>query len=68
MKHLVSEKHLVVVLFVLVIITFSFADRDSRKIDQLYSNTNQHISLFDKVKASYIAQIKLTHTSLKLNN
>ena len=68
MKHLVSEKHLVVVLFVLVIITFSFADRDSRKIDQLYSNTNQHISLFDKVKAGYIAQIKLTHTSLKLNN
>ena len=68
MKHLVSEKHLVVILFVLVIITFSFADRDSRKIDQLYSTTPQNTSLFDKVKAGYIAQIKLTRTSLKLNN
>lgn len=68
MKQLVSEKQLVVVLFVLVIITFSFADRDSRKIDQLYSSTTQSTSPFDKVKATYIAQVKLTHTLLKLNN
>ena len=36
----VSEKHLVIVLFVLVIIVFSFADRDSRKLDQLYSTAS----------------------------
>jgi len=68
MKHLVSEKHLVVILFVLVIITFSFADRDSRKLDQLYSTTTQNTRLIDKVKANYIAQVKLTNTVLKLNN
>ncbi len=68
MKHLVSEKHLVVILFVLVIITFSFADRDSRKLDQLYSTTTQNTRLFDKVKAGYIAQVKLTSTAQKLNN
>ena len=68
MKHLVSEKHLVVVLFVLVIVTFSFADRDSRKLDQLYSTTTQNTRPYDKVKSSYIAQVKLTHTLLKLNN
>lgn len=68
MKQLVSEKHLVVVLFVLVIIIFSFADRDSHKIDQLYSATTQNTHLFEKVKSEYLAQVKLTHTFVKLNN
>jgi CRISPR/Cas system-associated protein Csm6 len=68
MKQLVSEKHLVVILFVLVIITFSFADRDSHKIDQLYSSTTQNSRMFEKVKAEYLAQVKITRTSVKLNN
>lgn len=31
-----SERNLVVVLFVLVLITFSFAQRESKKLDKIY--------------------------------
>lgn len=31
------EKKLVVLLFVLVLVVFSFAERDSKKLDRLYS-------------------------------
>jgi hypothetical protein len=37
MKRRIQERNIVVVLFVLVIITFSYAERDSRKLDQLYA-------------------------------
>lgn len=37
MKHPVTERNLVVVLFVLVLITFSFAQRDSKRLDRLYT-------------------------------
>jgi len=37
MKRVFLEKNLVIVLFVLVLITFSFAHRDSKKLSQLYS-------------------------------
>lgn len=36
MKRKVIEQSLVVLLFVLVLIVFSFAQRDSKKLDQLY--------------------------------
>ena len=32
------ERILVVLLFVMVLVVFSFAERDSRKLDKLYSN------------------------------
>lgn len=34
-----SERRIVVVLFVLVFITFSFAHEDSKKLEQIYSGT-----------------------------
>jgi hypothetical protein len=37
MKRRVQERNIVVILFILVIITFSYAERDSRKLDQLYA-------------------------------
>jgi len=37
MKRRIQERNMVVILFVLVIITFSYAERDSRKLDQLYA-------------------------------
>jgi preprotein translocase subunit YajC len=39
MKNTVSEKNIVVILFVLVLVIFSFAQRDSKKLEQLYTNT-----------------------------
>ncbi len=37
MKRVLKEKNIVIVLFVLVLITFSFAHRDSKKLSQLYT-------------------------------
>lgn len=37
MNRIISERHLVVVLFVLVFITFSFAHEDSKQLEQIYS-------------------------------
>lgn len=37
MKKILQEKNIVIVLFILVLITFSFAHRDSKKLSQFYS-------------------------------
>lgn len=39
MRSLLSERNIVVVLFVLVLITFSLAQEDSKKMEQLYSGS-----------------------------
>ena len=41
MKSTVAEQRLVVILFVLVLITFSFAHRDSKRLERLYTWTLQ---------------------------
>jgi len=38
MKRVFLEKNIVIVLFVLVLITFSFAHHDSKKLSQFYSS------------------------------
>ncbi|MEP6700981.1 MAG: hypothetical protein ABJA85_06685 [Bacteroidota bacterium] len=52
-KHL-SERNVVVVLFVMVLITFSLAQEDSKKMDKMYSGVNaaatSHIFLADQQK------------------
>jgi hypothetical protein len=40
MRRFFTERNLVVVLFLMVIITFSFAQRDSKKIEKLYLGVN----------------------------
>ncbi|HVZ56929.1 MAG TPA: hypothetical protein VG870_09760 [Chitinophagaceae bacterium] len=40
-KQVCKEEHLVVVLFVAVLVTFSFAKRDSKDLDKLYLGTKQ---------------------------
>mgnify|MGYP003422834233 FL=1 len=37
MKQILSEKNLVIVLFVMVLVTFSLAQEDSRKMEKMYS-------------------------------
>lgn len=39
MKAILSERNVVVVLFVMVLITFSLAQEDSKKMEQIYSGT-----------------------------
>jgi len=39
MKGIPTERKLVVVLFILVLITFSLAQRDSKRLDRLYTVT-----------------------------
>lgn len=39
MKRAVVERNIVVVLFVLVLVLFSFAEKDSKKLKQLYTVT-----------------------------
>ena len=37
MQRAIVERNLVVVLFILVLVVFSFAERDTKKLDKLYS-------------------------------
>ena len=39
MRSILSERNIVVILFVLVLVTFSFAQEDSKKMEQLYTGT-----------------------------
>lgn len=40
MRKFLSEKNIVIVLFVLVLITFSLAQEDSKKMERLYTGAN----------------------------
>jgi hypothetical protein len=39
MRSILSERNVVVVLFVMVLITFSLAQEDSKKMEKMYSGT-----------------------------
>lgn len=41
MRSILSERNVVVVLFVMVLITFSLAQEDTKKMEQIYQGTNQ---------------------------
>jgi len=40
MRRFLSEKNIVVMLFVLVLITFSLAQEDSKKMERMYTGAN----------------------------
>jgi hypothetical protein len=40
MKRILSERNIVVVLFVMVLITFSLAQEDTRKMERMYMGIN----------------------------
>ena len=46
MKRILSEKNLVIVLFVMVLITFSLAQEDTRKMEKAYTGFNATASSF----------------------
>jgi hypothetical protein len=39
-RSVLSEKNLVVILFVVVLVVFSFAQEDTKKIEKMYLDTN----------------------------
>ena len=45
MKNLKAENKLVIALFIMVLVTFSFAQKDSKRIEQLYARAGQATDL-----------------------
>jgi hypothetical protein len=43
-RSIVSEKKLVVVLFILVVVIFSFAQADTKKIEKMYLDNNPSVT------------------------
>jgi len=64
MRSLLSERNIVVVLFVLVLITFSLAQEDSKKMEQLYSGSRA------AAVSHYITQrsVEMNVPATKINN
>ena len=56
------ERNLVVLLFVLVLVVFSFAERDSKKIEHLYT-TSQLLKKSSTVLADVAAQLPAVQTT-----
>ena len=49
MKGILTEKNIVIVLFVMVFIIFSFAENETKKIEQLYNGGHTSIKNFPVV-------------------
>ena len=68
MKRILSEKNLVVVLFVLVLITFAFAQEDTKKMERAYAGVNSSVtSYFVPLQNSKTSQIVSEVISPSLN-
>jgi hypothetical protein len=50
MKGLLTERNIVVVLFIMVLITFSFAQNETRKMEQLYNGGHFSVKKFTSPK------------------
>jgi hypothetical protein len=48
MRKILSEKNLVVVLFVLVLVFFAMAQEDTKKIERMYQNSSSSTSSLDE--------------------
>jgi len=59
-KSVLSEKNLVVVLFVMVFITFSFAEKDTKKIEKMFNQSNTSATISPDQTESTEAIIKTT--------
>ena len=44
MRAVLSEKNLVIVLFIMVLVAFSFAHEDSKKMEQIFAGANQSLN------------------------
>jgi hypothetical protein len=60
MRGLLTEKNIVVVLFVLVFIVFSMAEKETKKIEQLYNGGHTAIKDFPVVLPEAKAKVPTT--------
>lgn len=60
-KFLFSERSLVVILFIAVLVTFSFAHNDSKKIEEAFMAETE-LNNGPSVKAVYLTQHTANHT------
>ena len=52
-RSMLSEKKLVVLMFIMVLVTFFFAQADTGKIEKMYLNSNPSITTsFDQIQTS----------------
>ena len=63
MKLALTERNLVVILFVLVLITFSFAQSETTKMEQLYRGSQTTIKNLPTQNLDANANIKLVNTA-----
>ena len=66
MKVALTERNLVVILFVLVLITFSFAQSETAKMEQLYRGGQTTIKNLPAQRLDVHANIKLATTSASI--
>lgn len=63
MRKILSEKNLVVVLFVLVLVFFAIAQEDAKKIEKMYQNAGSSTSSLDETLQAQTG----TKTESKMN-
>lgn len=57
MRGILTEKNIVIVLFVMVFVTFSLAEKETKKIEQLYNGGHTTIKNFPVVMPEAKAKI-----------
>ena len=62
MRSILSEKNLVVVLFVMVLVTFSLAHEDTKKMEQIYQDMNSSTSSTASLDTPQVKQEKVITT------
>lgn len=67
MKRAVVERNIVVALFILVLIAFSLAEKDSKKLDQLYTKKTESFEPVRKEKDLAASESKPNPTVLKFS-
>ncbi|MGN6400416.1 MAG: hypothetical protein ACTHMD_08185 [Flavisolibacter sp.] len=65
MKKAIIERNIVVVLFVLVLIVFSFAERDTKKLDHLYMKGTESVTTSPKEKDFASAELEKKPLALR---
>ena len=64
MKGLLTERNIVVVLFFMVLITFSFAQKETKKMEQLYNGGHSAVKVSPDSKIEAKANLQVvTRTS-----
>jgi len=60
MKLIFTEKTIVVVLFIMVLVTFSFAQKETKKMEHLYNGGRLSIDKFSPPKLEAKADVPVT--------